>query len=539
MAPRRYTSSGQNQPVIVDRQHQHQHQHQQQNCDVRTTDTVIVGNGPSALFLSYLLHGNIPTYDTSVHGPHPDPVLHSKLSQLGPDRSLYDALETPRSIEALTEHFPDSAYMSYSNQALPINVLLDTLIQPNADTEIGEARSRIKWERNSSRRVDHLVLGDAGKAGGQWAEDPIGANRDCETLSYAEMLSLPGYSFREHYKRTHRRPMPDLIRPTRREAASYYSAYPKAVGISSEVFTSVHAQRISQRPGGGFTLRVHRRGSNSNNKQHHDVHMTIHCTHLVLATGIYSNVIPPPPIYQSLMSLTTPSPYAASNPPMLVVGSGFTAADVMMAAKKAGRKVIHIYKWNTSRPSPLKGCHPTAYPEYAEIYRRMKSSVAATTSPRSNQVTDGEYEGFPNAQVINTHPDGRIRILTIDGEIVERVIDEFKYCVGRRGSLEYLSPELRKAVGVVDAGWISGDTMRWRVEEDLEIVKGVFVVGSLTGDSLVRFGFGGCAYAAGKISSDVKRGDEARGIKRKDEEGFENGVRTADNRRSKGACIIV
>lgn len=80
--------------------------------------------------------------------------------------------------------------MSYSNQALPINVLLDTLIQPNADTEIGEARSRIKWERSSSRRVDHLVLGDAEKAGGQWAEDPIGANRDCETLRLAIIISV-------------------------------------------------------------------------------------------------------------------------------------------------------------------------------------------------------------------------------------------------------------------------------------------------------------------------------------------------------------
>lgn len=351
--------------------------------------------------------------------------------------------------------------------------------------------------------------------------------------SYAELLSLPGYSFPDHCKRTHRRAMQDLVRPTRREVAAYYSAYPKAVGISSEVFTSVHAQRVRQLPQGGFELRVnHRSSSTSNSKT-----MTIICTHLVLATGIYSHVIPPPPIFTSLLhssnSSYTTNPSAA---PLLVVGSGFTAADVMMAAKNAGRKICHIYKWNPARPSPLKGCHSQAYPEYAQIYRRMKAvSTIATSSLKSPPPPiDDSYEGFPNARVVSASNDGRIRILTADGDVVERVVGGLKYCVGRRGSLEYLSPELRKAVGVVDAGWISGDTMRWRVEEDLEIAKGVFVVGSLTGDSLVRFGFGGCAYAAGKILGQKTEEGGKRGGRGEEEE---RGAETVDVTR-KASCVI-
>lgn len=332
------------------------------------------------------------------------------------------------------------------------------------------------------------------------------------------MLSLPGYSFPDHCKRTHRRAMPDLARPTRREVAAYYSAYPKAVGISSEVFTNVHAQRVRQLPQGGFELRVnHRSSSTSTSKT-----MTIICTHLVLATGIYSHVIPPPPIFASLLHISNTS-YTTNPPaaPLLVVGSGFTAADVMMAAKNAGRKICHIYKWNPARPSPLKGCHSQAYPEYAQIYKRMKAvATTAASSPKSPpSLVDDTYEGFPNARVVSASNDGRIRILTADGDIVERVVGGLKYCVGRRGGLEYLSSELRKAVGVVDAGWISGDTMRWRVEEDLEVTKGVFVVGSLTGDSLVRFGFGGCAYAAGKILRKNPEGN--RKIRQEDERGVE------------------
>lgn len=356
--------------------------------------------------------------------------------------------------------------------------------------------------------------------------------------SYAEMLSLPGYSFQDHYKRTHRRVMPELIRPTRREVAAYYSAYPKAAGISSEVFTSVHAQRISQRPQGGFTLQVHHHSSSPGSRQQHDTYMTINCTHLILATGIYSRVIPPPPVYFPLLSLSSTPPPSA---PLLVVGSGFTAADVMMAAKASNRKILHIFKWSTACPSPLKGCHSTAYPEYAQIYRRMKGIVAASTTPKSSQLrdsSDSEYEGFPNAQVMSATPDGRIHILTTDGEIVERIVGDLRYCVGRRGSLEYLSPELRKAVGVVDAGWISADTMRWRVEEDLEVAKGVFVVGSLTGDSLVRFGFGGGVYAAGKITS-VKRREGEKGARRRMEDKvIGSGVETVENRCPMNGCVI-
>lgn len=175
------------------------------------------------------------------------------------------------------------------------------------------------------------------------------------------------------------------------------------------------------------------------------------------------------------------------------MGSGFTAADVIGAAEKAGRKVLHVYKWNPARPSPLKGCHVQAYPEYAGVYRRMKAVAAGTA------VVGAGYEGWPNARVVAAGADGKVGVLSGEGEVVERWVGGLRYCVGRRGSLEYLSPELRRAVGVVDAGWISGDTMRVRVEEDLEVVGGMFVVGSLTGDSLVRFGFGGGVYAAGRI----------------------------------------
>lgn len=41
--------------------------------------------------------------------------------------------------------------------------------------------------------------------------------------------------------------------------------------------------------------------------------------------------------------------------------------------------------------------------------------------------------------------------------------------------------------------------MRAQALEGLEVTKDVFIIGSLTGDSLIRFAYGGCIYAAGKL----------------------------------------
>jgi len=451
-----------------------------------------------------MLHGNVPRYDPVAHGPHPDSILHRKLSKMS-GRPLYDMLESQRAIDDLTEHFPGSP-LSYSNQALPVNVLLDTLFRPNADTEIGGIKTRLRWDQNPAKRVDHIVLGSASEAGGQWTEDPVSTNWDIGTLSYAEMFSLPGYSFPEHYRQIHKEALPELVRPSRRDVASYYAAYPDAVGISSAMYHGTLVQVVS-RNNGGFAVRVQRRKTG-------DMFVIV-CRHLVLATGIFTYTIPAPPIFLPLLQkapqLPQGRPPAA---PILVVGSGFTAADVILS-QPPGKKIIHIYKWDPARPSPLKGCHPQAYPEYAQIYRHMKLATLTSNGQapkssnrhsKSNLVRDWDetYEAFPNAQVIAVSTQGIIKILTPDDEVIERQVVDLKYCAGRKGSLGYLASDLRKEVGVMYAAWVSADTMRRRVESGIEASPSIFVIGSLAGDSLVRFGLGSSVYTAGKIIRDFE-----------------------------------
>lgn len=458
-----------------------------------SVDAVIVGNGPSALILSYILHGNVPYYTSS--SPHPDPILHKKLSD---SPCLLDI-----DVNELTAHFAASR-LSYSTQALPVNVLLDTLIRPLADTDPGKYQTCVEWHFEEEKAIKHIVLGNTAEAGGQWADNPVSASWDIGTLSYAEMLSLPGYSFEDHYQMLSGKHVPDFHRPTRREVADYLATYPRAVGIKDSIYTNVEVGQIS-RTHEGFHI-----GS----------HNTV-CKNLILASGVFSHLIPPRPLLRPLGPLTSAT--HTKEVPLLVVGSGFTAADVIISTPP-GRKIIHIFKWDPeNRPSPLRACHPRAYPEYANVYRHMKLAAMNTvgthsvTSPMRTRKSnpfftdrdwDKVYEGLPNTHIKDVAMRDDCALLTLeasDGSILEREISGMDYVIGRRGSLGYLDPGLADEIDTsmgqspINAALISGQTLRLKMEKSTELAPDLFAIGSLTGDSLIRFAYGGCFFTAQQI----------------------------------------
>jgi hypothetical protein len=391
--------------------------------------------------------------------------------------------------------------MRYSSQALPINTLLDTLIRPDADTCINPV-SCVEWRYNPGCMISHLVLGSARTTGGQWTLTEGIDIDQTSTLSYAEFLSLPGYSMAQHYLMENKRRMPELERPSRDFVTGYYARYPFAVGIEDSIRMNSQVRSIT-RESDGFLIQP----------------MNISCKRLVLGTGIFDHFISPP--LSSPMSLL--SKYQSSHLPLLVVGSGYSAADAIISSPH--RKIIHIFKWDVERPSPLKGCHHQAYPEYASVYRQMKRAAARShgqsrliISPLARRQSNAYfgkrdwecmYEGLPNASVETVkiqESQAIVRIHQEDGTSVEYSIGGLKYLVGRRGSLSYLDPQLRTEVlqtktssKMKEFSNISSRTLRSKVEEDTEIAPSVFVIGSLTGDSLVRHSFGSAVYAASRV----------------------------------------
>jgi hypothetical protein len=394
--------------------------------------------------------------------------------------------------------------MRYSSQALPINALLDTLIRPDADTCINPV-SCVEWRYTPNRAVSHIVLGSAKSAGGQWTLTEGIDIDQTSTLSYAELLSLPGYSMAQHYLRVNGTPMPELERPSREFVAEYYAQYPSAAGISDSIHMNTQVDSII-REENGFRLQP----------------MNITCKRLVLGTGIFDHFISPP--LSSPLSLL--SQYNSPCLPLLVVGSGYSAADAIISAPN--RKVIHVFKWDpNNRPSPLKGCHHQAYPEYASVYRQMKKAAARLDGQSKPVVSppvrrpsnayfgkrdwDCMYQGLPNSSVEAVKNQGShaiIRIRQEDGTSVEYTIGGLKYLIGRRGSLSYLDPQLRAEVfqtpgsgkiSFPELSNVSGRTLRSKAEIDTEIAPSVFIIGSLTGDSLVRHSFGSSVHAASRL----------------------------------------
>lgn len=429
----------------------------------------------------------MPIYD--LESPHPDPILHAKL------RDNIDLLTA--NVDHLTEHFYGSRF-SYSTQALPVNVLLDTILRPYGETDEVEGKTCVKWVHNPARAVPHLVIGNTKQTGGQWADNPVKASWDIGALSYAGMLSLPGYSFEQYYYDHHGHRPPFYLRPARRDVAAYFAEYPHKVGIADAIFLDETVNGVS-RHGKGFYLASH----------------NLHCNHLVLASGIFTNLVPPRPLLKPLLKLNN---CKQPKGPILVVGSGFSAADVILSTPPE-QQVIHIYKWApSSSPSPLRACHQQAYPEYAGVYRKMKLAAVASktkqiSAPRPQRRAseidvcrnwEKTYEGLPNTAIIDVESHGHYATVTLQagGNLpFKRDVGAFAYVVGRRGSLDYIEHDLREEVCSDHTQWtnLTGSSLREKANEELEVAPNVFIIGSLTGDSLIRFAYGGCAYAAGRI----------------------------------------
>ncbi|OJD12065.1 hypothetical protein AJ78_07278 [Emergomyces pasteurianus Ep9510] len=471
-----------------------------------SVDVVIVGNGPSAMILSYILHGHIPFYNPEK--PHPDPLLHAKLK--------HNPLLLHLDIEHLANHFTASRF-PYSTQALPVNALLDALIRPNGDDDEG-TDTGVEWRYMPEMATSHLIFGDADQPGGQWTECPEGTTPNIQTLSYAGMLSLPGYTFAEHHQRVHGCPLPPFTRPSREAVAEYLAAYATSVGISESIRCGQEVSGVVRSMNGFFI------GSHN-----------ITCNRLILASGIFTERIPPRPLLLPLTELPPPSPVRPRHAPLLVIGSGFSAADVIISSHP-DQKIIHIFKWEPEvNPSPLRSCHPQEYPEYAAIYRLMKrafSQLNQRNGPRRQNRAGGNsipflesrnwhdnYEGIPNTMVTDVllnNGKALVKLRLQDGKTISREVSSLAYVVGRRSTLNYLSNNLRAEIfgnhmptgdcGTGDCGWVSRQTMRARALEGLEVTNDVFIIGSLTGDSLIRFAYGGCIYAAGKLmQSDLNK----------------------------------
>lgn len=491
---------------------------------------VIIGGGPSAMFLSYILDGNIPYYDPStVHGPHPDPTLHELLldytyngaNDLDHRSGLLGAVKDLQILQYI-----ETSYTSfYSSEMLPINLLFDTLVASDETQymNLESKQTRIFWQNCHDRgRINHVVLNSSPIAGGQWASTKT-TDKPCEqSLSFAEMLSISNYSYTEYYRSQHDgKAPPDFDRPCRSDLTGYYAAYPHHVNIHHNFINESLVVCVDKDKRDSF-ITTYIRNYNSDKKEI----CTLTSKHLVLASGIYDkpterhngqqhrnnttfdelvgqlttknkinlnansfNIIPPLSTPPSEGEATVKSART-----ILVIGSGVSAAEAVndkMESKQHhnDHHILHIYKWD-KRPSscPLRRYTKDLYPEYHRVFQLMRVGKS------SDCKLGNTYIGLPNATVLDVEPDGTVEIRLHDGQVIRKRVNEIIVRTGRSGSLDYLSRSIVPQCQIDELSNVTKHTLRGN-----KLPPNVYAIGSLTGDTLVRFLFGGCLSVASDL----------------------------------------
>eukprot|EP00160_Parvularia_atlantis_P021168 Unigene9061_Nuclearia_a/m.27715 Unigene9061_Nuclearia_a/g.27715 ORF Unigene9061_Nuclearia_a/g.27715 Unigene9061_Nuclearia_a/m.27715 type:complete len:618 (+) Unigene9061_Nuclearia_a:48-1901(+) len=509
------------------------------------TDVLVVGNGPAALALSFMLQGHVPFYDTRA-GDHPNAALHARLA--------------PQRHSSLLEQ--DLAALSVGlegRSASGVALLVDQLHLPNADTD-GTQPSRLSWALEKDRRIAHIVVG-RGPVGGHWAKMPA----DTEPVSPATWLELPGLPIADWLRG---RPDASNLTPQHRIparlVAEYYQGYVEHFGLREHFLDGMEVtslRRISQMQtqGLGACTLLHRLGTKQGARRgrassfndssstaqvcatgdcqnygwmlqavpavgSRGLPMLIRAKHVVLAGGVFD--VPQllgvpgehasPRVYHTAGKRADLAPATHTDRParrtVVVVGSGIAAADAVFGAHAKGCNVVHLFKHRTGT-RPLAKLPAEEYPGYARLYGQMRAGkiVVADDSgayymPLADAAveaivpgTDDEH-GPVTVRVLLPVPAGapasaeRHSVTLTDVEAVFVLI-------GRRPCLGFLPQHLLAATAVGDTQPVPLDrnTFAWPGEPDL------YAIGSLAGDKFVRFLWGGAVAVAGDLQLFYRR----------------------------------
>ncbi|CAH1780134.1 unnamed protein product [Owenia fusiformis] len=469
---------------------------------VKYTEVVVIGNGPSALTLSYLLAGNRCYYNGN---PHPNEFLGYKLDE-NRDQSL---------IEQDLEYLSAGLEGRSSN---PVAILFDNLTHPDADFGT-ELPSLLEWKKHEEQAIPHVVLG-RGPPGGAWQM----MEGSMQTLSLGNWMELPGLPFKQ-WLADHRISTPVLLnnksskhdRASMNDVKNYYEAYVSENKLekyfqNNTIVTSV--QRVVNRDEHEIDSESGEVMSSSCNGQIWEVrgyHLNeemcmgfcYRSRNVVIATGTYDipNKLGLPGenqheyILHSIAELEKVIESGELRPdssPLAVVGAGLSAADGILTAKSMGIPVKHICRRHCDDPMLIYNKLPSAlYPEYHQVLRMMK-----------NEEKHEGYECFPKHRILDLMQDNKI-LISGDGSPCDRIL-EVSYLlvlIGSRPDLSFL-PNEGKDLGIVPNcaihckhNPIDVDPYSYQSVHE----PGLFAMGPIVGDNFVRFLRGGALGIASTL----------------------------------------
>lgn len=177
--------------------------------------------------------------------------------------------------------------------------------------------------------------------------------------------------------------------------------------------------------------------------------------------------------------------------PVVVVGGGLSAADAILTLRDLGLQVVHVHRGGNP-DGVYRQLAPTVYPEYHEINNLMHSEYA----PEWYTGYSGyEVHGFTAERDVLIRCKTSGRETTIKAALVVVLI-------GSCPDLTFICPSVLKSLGVIANVPING--RRNMVDVDpftYESIhhEGLYAMGPLVGDHMVRFLRGGALAITSRI----------------------------------------
>uniref|UniRef100_F7F9W6 Oxidative stress induced growth inhibitor family member 2 n=1 Tax=Monodelphis domestica TaxID=13616 RepID=F7F9W6_MONDO len=462
-----------------------------------TLPVVIVGNGPSGICLSYMLSGYRPYL--SPEAVHPNPILHSKLEEAR-HLSIID-----QDLEYLSEGLEGRS----SN---PVAILLDTLLHPDADFGY-DYPSVLHWKLEQHHYIPHLVLGK-GPPGGAWHH----MEGSMLTISFGNWMELPGLKFKDWVATKRRNIKSDRVTPE--EIARYYKHYVKVMGLqknfrentcitsisrlyrdqedddqdSDDISTPQLQMEKAKFIKRNWEIRGYQRTADGSH-----VPFCLFAENVALATGTLDS-----PTYLKVEGEDFPFVFhsmpefgAAISKgklhgkvdPVLIVGSGLTAADAVLCAYNNNIPIIHVFRKRVTDPSLIfKQLPKKLYPEYHKVYHMM-----CTQSYSIDSKLPSAYTSFPEHHVLSFKTDMKCVLQSVSGLKKILKLSAAVVLIGSYPNLSFLKEQ------GYDLGHNSNQPITCKgnpVEIDpytYECTKeaNLFALGPLVGDNFVRFLKGG------------------------------------------------
>lgn len=469
------------------------------NCEYFQThndykEVIIIGNGPSGLCTSYMLAGNWPYWNKKKVL---DEYLQMRLDSLNNENSL---------IEQDLEFLSDGLEGRSQN---PIALLYDSLKNPGSDMGFN-LDSCLDWKYDSSKEIDHLVIGKT-PPGGAWNT----FDGDQLTISLNRWMELPDLRFNKFKKETYTTKESQYQqlseRATANDVRDYYQFYVKKKNLEKYLLNYATVTNIRKIVSlfscynlcnnelwevSGFV-------QSNNNKDKYEFRFL--CKHLILAVGaagLYNELNVKGENYNFILhsindledKIKTNLSYLRKYP-LIVVGAGLSAADCILLALKYRIKVVHVIRRSVFDKNIVYQKLPKIlYPEYHLIYEKMKEYKQQKKSTDMNYILYDEHRiNRFNANHTCAIQPKEIFEDDFDGEI------EIKFSfacllIGQKVNLGFIEPDIRSKLAYdskrdidVKNNPISINPYTYETSN----FQNLYALGPLVGDNFVRFGTAG------------------------------------------------